>query len=201
MNSSKPRHLEAKHRLREVWLDEAMGFVRRHFEAVGYDVPEYVRCGVGWPSKSAFGKARRIGEAWSNACSADQSHEIIISIYLDDPLKVLEVLIHETIHVTIGVEHGHRKPFKVAMGEVGLCGKATATEATPELQETLKAWVKELGPYPHARLDGRNRKKQTTRMLGLTCPTCGCKIRTTQTWLDTYDEFPCPCGDTFQENT
>lgn len=187
--------LPVKHKLREVWLDKAMVKVRAHFKDAGYTVPDNVRIGVGWPSKSAMGtKTRRIGEAWSNSCSKDGSHEIIISLYLDDPIKVLGVLIHEVIHVTVGVEHGHKKPFTDCMKQVGLDGKPTATGETEELVAKLKRWLDVLGAYPHAQLDGRNAKKQSTRLLKLECG-CGLKIRTTQKWIDEYGtEWPCPCG-------
>lgn len=193
-----PRHLKAKHRHREVWLDQAMHFVRRHFAANDYTVPEHVRVGVGWPSRGALSeKKRTIGQAWTNECSADNVHEIIISLWLDDPIKVLGVLIHEVIHVTVGVEHGHKKPFTDCMKEVGLCGKATATEETPELVEQLKVWVKELGQYPHAKLDGlKKEKKQSTRLLKMECGACGCVIRTTQKWVDEHgDGWDCPCQE------
>lgn len=196
-----PRHLKSKHRHREVWLAEAMEYVREHFADAGYEVPEHVRVGVGWPSKQATGVKRRIGEAWTNECSGDDVHEIIISLWLDDPIKVLGVLVHEVIHVTVGVQHGHKKPFTECMKLVGLCGKPTATEETDELVAKLEKWAKGLGAYPHARLDNdRQGKKQSTRLIGLTCPECECKIRVTAKWLDLYGTFPCPCGADFEES-
>lgn len=194
-----PKHVTARHKHREVWLHEAMAFVRKHFDAAGYTVPEHVRVGVGWPSKGGTAaKKRRIGEAWHNKCSGDESHEIIISIWLDDPTKVLGVLIHEVIHVTVGIEAGHKKPFVDCMKLVGLNGKPTATGETEELVAKLTEWVKDLGPYPHARLEGSNgQKKQGTRMLKLECSNCGCKVRTTAKWIDEHGpEWPCPCGGT-----
>lgn len=185
-----------KHRLREVWLDKAMAKVRKHFKAAGYTVPDNVRIGVGWPSKSGLGvKKRRIGEAWANECSKDEAHEIIISIWLEDPIKVLGVLIHEVIHVTVGVDKGHRKPFVDCMHAVGLCGKPTETGETEELVAELTRWLDVLGAYPHAQLDGRSQKKQSTRMLKLACDDCGATVRTSAKWIDEHGtEWPCPCG-------
>lgn len=190
-----PRYTTAKHRFREVWLDKAMAKVRKHFKTAGYDVPEHVRVTTGWPSRGAFGKRQRVlGQAWSTTCSKDRVHEIIISLYLDDAVRVLDVLIHEVIHATIGVDQGHGKAFRDVMGKVGLTGKPTATTAGPELVKTLKAWVDVLGPYPHAQVDGADRKKQTTRLLKLECD-CGLKIRVAQKWIDEYSTtWDCPCG-------
>lgn len=195
LNSTPPRHVNAKHRLREVWLDHAVRYVRKHFDAAGYTVPDHVRVGVGWPSRGGLAKRKRtVGQAWSNQCSDDGTHEIILSIYLDDPIKVLGVLIHEAIHVTIGVDKGHGKPFVECMKLVGLTGKPTSTGESEELVETLKTWVEKLGPYPHAKLDGAEQKKQSTRLLKLECR-CGCKVRVTQKWVDEYPTpWDCPCG-------
>lgn len=192
-----PKHVRAKFKHKEVWLNEALDqFIRPHFKEAGYTAPKHVRISTGWPSRGAFGKkSRRIGEAWTNKCSDDGAHEIIISLYLDDPIKVLGVLIHEVVHVTVGVEHGHKKPFVDCMKAVGLCGKPTATDETPELMATIKGWLKTLGQYPHAKLDGKNQKKQSTRLLKLECRGCGCKVRVTQKWIEEYgSKWPCPCG-------
>lgn len=195
-----PRHLKAKHKHKETWLNEAMAFVREHFTDQGYTVPEHVRISTGWPSKGAVAaKKRRIGEAWSNTCSGDDVHEVIISLYLDDPIKVLGVLIHEIVHVTVGVENGHKKPFSDCAGAVGLVKPWTATSESEDLQATLAKWAKKLGQYPHAKLDGLQSKKQSTRLIGLTCGDCGCKVRITRKWIEEYPEFPCPCGGVLEE--
>jgi len=186
-----------RHQYREAWLDSAMEYVRPLFEGAGYNVPNNIRIGVGWPSRGGTSvKKRRIGEAWANRCSADSSHEIIISIWLANPVDVLATLIHEVAHVVVGLEHGHRKPFADCVRAVGLDGKPTATHAGDALAERMAGWMDELGPYPHARLDGADKpKKQTTRMLKLECIECGAKVRTTAKWIDAYgDSWPCPCG-------
>jgi hypothetical protein len=192
-----PKHLAAKHQHKEVWLAEAMKFVRAHFEEAGYQVPEHVRVSTGWPSRGGLSKKKRtIGQAWHNSCSGDGVHEVIVSLWLDDPLKVLGVLIHEVVHVTVGVEHGHKKPFADCAKAVGLTKPWTATGESNELIEKLEQWTKKLGQYPHAKLDGGEKEKKGSRLLKCECPSCGCKIRVTATWIDEYGEFPCPCGDT-----
>lgn len=195
-----PRHLTARTRFREVWLTDCLDkFIRPRFKRAGLEVPEHVRISSGWPSKGGLAvKKRVIGQAWSEKASADSVKEIIISVYLDDPIKVIGVLVHEVIHVTIGNEHGHKKPFVDAMALVGLCGKPTATDETEELKAAAAEWVKVLGPYPGAKLDGLDLKKQSTRLILMECDKrggCGLKIRTTRKWLDMHGPaWPCPCG-------
>lgn len=196
-----PKHSHAKIKHKEVWLSEALDqFVRPHFKAAGYDVPTRVRLSTGWPSRGALAKRKRtIGQAWSIDSSSDGVAEIIISLWLDDPIKVLGVLIHEAIHVTVGNAAGHGKPFVDCMKAVGLTGKPTSTGESDELVAELKKWVKVLGPYPHAKLDGSNQKKQSTRMLKLECADCGCIVRTTQKWIDEHGiDWPCPCSGSLE---
>lgn len=190
-----PRHLKAKHQYREQWLNEAMPLVRTLFEDAGYVVPDHVRISTGWPSQQATGQKPRIGEAWHNKCSGDGVHEVIISLSLDDPVKILGVLIHEVAHVTVGVEHGHRKPFADCAKAVGLTKPWTATGETEELQQKLRQWAKKLGQYPGAKIDpGPQQKKQSTRLKKLECQDCGCVIRVTTKWIEEYGAFDCPCG-------
>lgn len=191
-----PRHLKAKHQYREQWLNEAMPMVRTHFADAGYTVPDHVRISTGWPSKQATGQKQRIGEAWHTECSGDGVHEVIISLSLDDPVKILGVLIHEVVHVTVGVEHGHKKPFADCAKAVGLTKPWTATGETEELQQKLQKWAKKLGQYPGAKVDtGPQQKKQPTRLQKLECADCGCVIRVTTKWIEEYGAFDCPCGD------
>ena len=69
---------------------------------------------------------------------------------------------------------------------VGLTGKMTSTTAGPELSDKLAELIDEIGPYPHAALnaDLSGRKKQSTRMLKVTCQACGCIVRMTAKWIE-----------------
>lgn len=163
----------------------------------GYVVPDNIRVACGWPHKGGTAKRKRtIGQCWSTSCSNDKTFEIFISPYLAEPTRVLGVLIHEVVHATVGLDKGHKEAFGLCAGAVGLTKPWTATGEGPELVEELKLWLLQLGPYPHSALDAHmiDKAKDGTRMLLLECEACGCKIRTTQKWLDDYGfEWPCPC--------
>ena len=191
----KHKHTDVQTPYKEVWLTNALEqFIRKHFATAGYEVPNGVRVSTGWPSCGAFSKVRRVGEAWNSECSEDGTCEVIISLFLDDPIKILGVFIHEIVHITVGIECGHKKPFRDCMKAVGLNGKPTATGESDELVTELQKWVEKLGVYPHAKLDSLDRKKQSTRLLKLECK-CGCNVRVTRKWLDKYgDPWVCPCG-------
>jgi len=182
---------------REEWLMQSVEKVRPWFAAVGFVVPDNVRVSCGWPSKSALAmKNRRIGECWTKEASKTKQFELFISPYLDGTTRVLDVLIHELVHATVGLECGHKGEFKRCAVSMGLEGKMTATIAGKALQERLNALAKEIGAYPHGQLNRMHngQKKQSTRMLKVLCPGCGYIVRTTQKWAEVG--LPsCPCGE------
>ena len=180
---------------REQWLAALVDALRPVFKSHGYPLPAKIRVSCGWPSRKAIGtRSCRIGEAWSPQCSADGTHETFLSPMLDDPIEVGHVLVHELVHHAVGVVHGHRGPFAKLARAIGLVGKLTATTAGPELEAELKLLIEVIGVYPHRKLVGTNHKKQSTRMLKVTCIECGCIVRMTQKWLDDVGCPTCACG-------
>jgi len=191
---------------REQWLAQAVDLVRPWFTEAGYDLPSRIHVSTGFPSKKALAaKGRRIGECWNPNVSSDGAPHVFISPVLADGVRVLGVLIHELIHAAIGTEHGHKGPFKSAMKPLGLTGKATATEESPELVERLNALLNgELGAYPHPSFNAvalqkeLDSKKQTTRLLKAVCATGDesegkvYTVRITKVHLDRFGPPICP---------
>lgn len=183
---------------REEWLT---ALAERVAPTLGIAVPK-IRLSVGFPGGRRAGRGgKRIGECWDAAASADGSSAIFVSPIIADAATAAAVLVHEMVHAAVGVSHGHRGPFRRMALAVGLTGKMTATTATPELADKLAEIVDEIGPYPHAALnaDLSGRKKQSTRMLKITCEACGCVARMTRTWLDNAGAPTCGCGAVMRE--
>jgi hypothetical protein len=180
---------------REAWLLSCISKLRNDFIEVGSIIPDKVRASCGWPSKSGLAqKKRRIGEAWSASCSGDETFEVFISPVLKDGRPVLATLVHELVHCAVGVEKGHKGPFKKIALAIGLEGKMTDTTAGEKLIARIDAILAEVGSYPHAELKSSNApKKQGTRMLLVKCPECEYQVRTTKKWLE-VGVPTCPCG-------
>jgi len=180
---------------RENWLLVCIEKLRPDFIEVGSTIPDKVRASCGWPSKSGLAqKKRRIGEAWSASCSGDETFEVFISPVLKDGRLVLATLVHELVHCAVGVEKGHKGPFKKIALAIGLEGKMTETTAGEVLLKRIDAIIAEVGTYPHAELKSSNSpKKQGTRMLLVKCPKCEYQVRTTKKWLE-VGVPTCPCG-------
>lgn len=174
------------HATREQYLQAAIAKARTHFEAKGWNVPKAVRVSCGLPSTKAFAKTKRaIGEAWASTASADQHFEIFISPTIDDATDVLATLVHELVHVTVGLKAGHRGEFINCAKDVGLIGPWTMSKASDELSDKINKWRESLGDYPHRALSKmtNNRKKQTTRLVKCQCEECGYTIRTSMKWI------------------
>jgi hypothetical protein len=59
---------------RESWLLKLTDKLRPMFEGAGFPLPEKIRTSCGFPSKGGLAtKKQRIGEAWSDAASEDQT--------------------------------------------------------------------------------------------------------------------------------
>jgi hypothetical protein len=135
----------------------------------------------------------------------DGVNQIFISPMLDaknpaDPTDgVLQVLLHELCHAALPEDTGHKKPFAKLAAAVGLEEPWTATTASAGLEPKLKEIATALGPYPHARIDIKAGKKQTTRMIKCECPDCGYVCRTTKQWIDSAGAPLCPCNETAME--
>lgn len=174
-----------KYQTREQWLNAAMTIFRETFNSIGEPVPPKVRVSCGLPSKGAFGKKRAIGEAWASTASKDQHFEIFISPTIDDKRQVLGTLLHEMVHVTVGLKSGHKGRFCIVAAKLGLLPPWTATKEGEELQKELNNIAEKLGDYPHGTLNKMTNgtKKQSTRLIKANCPECGYTVRLTMKWI------------------
>jgi hypothetical protein len=136
---------------REQWLTSAVDKLRPLFKHHKLDIPENVVVSCGWPSKGGAGQNNPVmGEAWDASATLNLVPQIFISPRVSEPIKVLEILVHESLHQALpsGEKHGPR--FKNAMKDLGLEGKATATAAGADLLARLEPIAAELGDYPNS---------------------------------------------------
>lgn len=175
---------------REQWLEAAVVELKPLFKAAGVELPP-VRVSIGWPSKGGTSsKSKVIGQCWNKSASKDKVNQIFISPTLgEDLIKALAVLVHELIHAWDDCKSQHKGAFVVKARAMGLEGKMTESNASPQLADTFRAIIHKLGPLPHSPLIlsemDKQIKKQTTRMIKLSTPDCcDYTVRTTQKWID-----------------
>lgn len=141
---------------REHWLQQAVVPLSRmlKLQAKVTLPPCSVSCGFTGSRKGM----RAIGVCWHPSSTKDGVSQVYISPLMDDALRVLDILLHELIHVALPTD-GHGKLFGRAARAVGLTGKLTATEAGPRLKTALQKIVAQLGAYPHSAIKTQPRSK------------------------------------------
>ena len=184
---------------REQYFAAAIPLLQRQvFTPAGLTLPSNVRVGVGTLNSRKAGARHTLGVCFPVAWSADSTIEITMSPVIEDACELLSTLCHELIHAIDGNKNGHRGPFRRMALDIGLTGKMTETEAGDDLNATLETIVKELGPYPHAKLDTSVRKKQGTRMMKVQCTSCGWSFRTSQKNINAIIYHGCLACDSGQ---
>jgi hypothetical protein len=172
---------------REQWLQAGTDAMRGLFVAAGHELPSAIHTSIGFPSKAALSRTRRVvGQCWGGKHSSDGNCHIFISPVLITPVEILDTLAHELSHVvTPGA--GHKGKFITVSRAIGLTeNKPTSAAAGPELRRTLERIASEIGTLTHPALAalGAERSKQSTRMMKCECPDCGYTVRTSRKWLD-----------------
>ena len=109
------------HETRESWLRAATADLRPYFTAQGYPLPDKIRFAIGFPSTGR--KGNRVGECWHASTSADEHFEIFIRADLDEPEKVLGVLVHELVHAVVPIDAKHGQALASAAGKIGSVGQ------------------------------------------------------------------------------
>jgi hypothetical protein len=138
---------------REDWLAQAIAELRSVFSALNHPLPDSIRVACGFPSSNArSAKNRAVGEHWSAKASSDNTHEILISPVIDDPVRVLGILVHELAHASTDGD-GHKGRFPALVRSLSLEGKPTATTEGEKFKAEYQPLLADLGAYPHAKLE------------------------------------------------
>lgn len=176
---------------REQWLNEALLLLKKEvFTPNKYKPPGDIRISCGFPNRGAFGVNRVIGQCWYPSSAG--THQLFISPTLDDPIRVLDVTVHEVCHTLAGKDARHGKHFKYVATRVGLVGKMTATVAGPVLQPKLEAIAKQLGDYPHKAIQGGTViRMPQPKSIKCECE-CGYTARVSEEWIEIMGPPLCP---------
>jgi hypothetical protein len=165
---------------RETYLNHITNtYARPLFESKGYTIPDNIRM-----SCSLTSRKQAIGQCWSSEASGDNHFEIFIAPSQADSVEVIDTLIHELCHATVGNRAGHGKVFKQCANAVGLEGQMRSASANAELKALIQSWVNEAGQYPHAPLTQSGIKKQGTRMIKCVCSHCEYQVYTSKKWIE-----------------
>ena len=131
---------------------------------------------IGFPSGAKSTKA--IGQCWYPKNQGPAN--IFINPTVNNTPRILDVLLHELIHATLGPKAGHGPKFKQLALATGLEGKMTQTTASPELSEVLQDFIQEHGDIPHQPMQEDAippNKPQQTRSVRMECNYSPCAFK------------------------
>ena len=189
--------LKNEHDTAEAWERAAVDRLRTDFEAIGKTLPPVIHCDFGFTSHGSK-KTGITGQYYESGASTDDIPKLIVRCNTDDPIAILEAVVHQCVHAVVGVKEGHGKAFREVALRIGLEPPMRTSKAGKRLSERLHALSAELGPFPNARLnfettgaDGKEKrvadqpKKQENRQLKVECLVTGCGYcaRATAMWL------------------
>ena len=179
---------------REEWLQIAVDKVTPIFNEKGYQVPKVkVSCGF-----ASTGHKHHIGQCWAKCTSEADINEIFISPGLDDPVRILDVLIHELVHAVDDCKSSHGAEFKKIALAVGLEGKMRQAAAGEKLKDRLTEIASKLAKYPHIKLTFNMNKRAYKPGPRAKCAICGYQISVPKKWLH-YGPPKCPLHETAME--
>ena len=166
---------------RELWLQNAVDLVSPIFKNKGYTIPK-VQVSCGFPSTG--NKSKHVGQCWGKSSTNDGTNQLFISPVLDEPVQVLDTLVHELVHAVDDCMHHHGPEFKKIATDVGLQGLMREASAGPWLQEQLTAISRQLGKYPHSKINlSHSSSKKTGPRPRAKCKKCGYEVTPLKKWL------------------
>ncbi len=166
---------------REHWLQNAVDMVEPIFKNKGYKIPR-IQVSCGFPSTG--NKSKHVGQCWGRSSTSDGVNQLFISPILDEPVQVLDTLVHELVHAIDDCIHHHGPEFKKIATDVGLQGPMREASAGPWLKEHLIGIAKQLGKYPHSKINlAHSSSKKTGPRPRAKCKKCGYEVTPLKKWL------------------
>jgi hypothetical protein len=167
--------------VREIWLQKAVELISPIFKNKGYTIPK-VQVSCGFPSTG--NKSKHVGQCWGKSSTSDDTNQLFISPVLDEPVQVLDTLVHELVHAVDDCMHHHGPEFKKIATDVGLQGLMREASAGPWLHEQLTAISRQLGKYPHSKINlAHSASAKTGPRPRAKCKKCGYEVTPLKKWL------------------
>ena len=163
-----------KHTTRETWLLAAVDLLRPVFLTKHHIIPVDVMVSCGFASTGT--RSHHVGQCSSKQSSTNDQNQIFISPALHEPVEVLDTLVHELVHAVDDCKHKHGKEFKKIALSLGMKGPMRSADAGPELKEKLTQLAKQLGVYPHGKLQVTHHKAVSRARARAKCPECGFQV-------------------------
>ena len=192
---------DLKINVRETWLVEICAALFQDVIAPkmpeGWEIPP-IRVSVGFCSNRE--NSNIAASMLPKEMSGDGINQIFVSPTEENSEIIIGSLAHELCHVTDNGLSGHLGHFKKLSLAIDLIGPRTATTMGDILKKQARDLIAAYGDIPHSKVKMEGRKKQTTRMIKITCHAadCGAVFRASKKYSSFIDyTSSCPfCGST-----
>ena len=144
---------------------------------------------IGFTSSGA--RSNHVGQCWSQACAKDELNHIFLVPGIDDPVDILDTLMHELVHAVDDCRNGHGRQFKKIATRVGLEGPMRNAHANKALRSKLSEIAQTLGPLPHGALIQPKRKMSGYERPRARCAECEYEVPMLKRFLE-YGPPLCP---------
>lgn len=147
---TKNEDLPIIHNFAEVWLVQAMEYMRPRFEALGHSIPPVnINVGFGSAGFRPGTKYPALGWCYSRSMSAEWINEIYITPVRFDSMTVLSTLAHELVHAIDDCKSIHGAAFKKISKDLKLtdCPEVSLSD----FRETIdfhRRVLQKIGRYP-----------------------------------------------------
>lgn len=178
----------------EEWYRRAVEFYRADLEAAAKkEIPPFhISSGF----TVAGGRDTKVaGQCFPEAASADGLHHIFLNPRYVEPIDLINTVIHEVIHATVGNDHGHGAGFSRVAARCGMVKPWKATRWGDIGRAKAEAVCAALGKFPRAAFVAKGIKKQPSRLLKAICPECGYVVRLSKVWAEMGLPFCGVCSE------
>ena len=150
--SVKHSELPVVHPFAEVWLHEAMEYMRPRFAELGYEIPP-VNISVGFGSAGFKSGSKRpvLGWCYARRMSAAWVNDIYITPLVEESDMALSVLAHELVHAIDDCESGHGPRFKQISKDLKLtdCAQVSLSDFRDTV-DFYRRILGKIGRYPRS---------------------------------------------------
>lgn len=175
---------------REEWLTEVADAMASWYDDLGFPLPDF-RITTGFPSSGRRG--RDAAEAWSE--DGGKSFAIFIRPDQKEPNRVAAALARQLAHIAAGERDKHGHLFRHIAISIGLRGSTSEAAPGRLFKELAGPILERAGPLPAAARGPAGQaesKKQSSRLIKVSCGHCGYVARVSRKWLNQVGAPLCP---------
>ena len=141
--------MEEVMQLRQWWLQNAVLFLADYMARRSVYVGA-VRVSESWLLREGLEMRQDVNvQCILPRLHSDGASEVFISPQIVESIEVLELLLHQLIHIAVGILYEHSKKFAQVARHVGLEVTPTSIISGSALRSVFQQYIEKVGSCPH----------------------------------------------------